>query len=294
MTEPLRQTIQLNFDDIKNIMHTGIRRASSFVRLGLDDLDQRGLGDFNLAAGVEYRFWPEVISEADRSAVKEEYKGWLVGNCLRELDLFYGLFLDKIWFALELGELHGTIVRSDYMFDNKFSRQTNGANKHKAIAEKLGNPAHFEILNSISLARNALTHHAGVIRSPTDCNNDGRDRLSMKWLALCMVASRGGAEIVVDQMPFDTELLPGTGETTTAMRLVEKTIETQAGQRLELSGAQLSELCMFYTIVCDQVIAALGKFVASKGIPMPDVKDPLTGDSTPISNDPPPNPICEI
>jgi hypothetical protein len=174
--EPKTSNITIDIDAMREVVNRAIRRASAFVRFGLDDLDERDGGDFNLTASIVYNFWPEEISSEFRDAAREEYRAWLVGSCLRELDLFYGLFLDKLWFAIEVGDLHGTSVRSDYMFDPKFARKTNVAAKQCEVAVKLGISDHFSELNSLSLARNALTHHAGVVRSPFDCNNDTRDK----------------------------------------------------------------------------------------------------------------------
>jgi hypothetical protein len=123
---------------------------------------------------------------------------------LRELDLFYGLFLDRLWFAVEIGELHGSVVPIDCTFDQKFSRKTNIASKQKGVATKLNTADHFDELYSLSLARNALAHHAGTVRSATDCNSIDRDSLTVKWRAFDVLVSRDGQEQVVHQAPFDT------------------------------------------------------------------------------------------
>lgn len=69
---------------------------------------------------------------------------------MRELDLFYGLFLDKLWLAIEVGELHGTEVRFDHVFDPKFARKTNVASKQNDVSTKLGMADYLEELNSLS------------------------------------------------------------------------------------------------------------------------------------------------
>lgn len=112
--------VRVDIDQMKGLVDTAVRRASAFVRLGLDGLPERGRDDFNLDASLHYQFWPKEIDEQSRAAVREEFSAWLVGSCLRELDLFYGLFLDRVWFAIEASELHGREVPSDYVFDSKF------------------------------------------------------------------------------------------------------------------------------------------------------------------------------
>ncbi|ASP20374.1 hypothetical protein ANTHELSMS3_01685 [Antarctobacter heliothermus] len=273
--KPKTSNINIDLDAMREVVNRAIRRASAFVRFGLDDLDERDGGDFNLTASIVYNFWPEEITSEFRDAAREEYRAWLVGSCLRELDLFYGLFLDKLWFAIEVGDLHGTSVRSDYMFDPKFARKTNVAAKQSAVAVKLGISDHLSELNSLSLARNALTHHAGVVRSPFDCNNDTRDTLIMQWLAFDMLASRDGEERVVDHAPFDTHTLPGDGPVQIGLRFTPREIVVPAGHQIKLTHPQIAELCMFYKVLCDKTLDGYRSFLREKGIlpPGPDEDD---------------------
>jgi len=259
-------TIKIDVDAIREVVSISIRRVSAFVRFGLDNLDERDGGDFNLTAGLVYRFWPEVVSDLDRVAAREEYQAWLVGSCLRELDLFYGLFLDKIWFAIEVGKLHGAKVRSDHVFDQAFARKTNIAAKQGIVAKQLGITDYFDELNSLSLARNALAHHAGVVRSPVDCNNASRSELNIRWLAFDMVASRSGQEVVVAQMPLDTNILPGSGEVEISLRVASRVLDVPAGHQIIFSNSQIAELCMFYKIICDKTIDGCISYLRDKGI----------------------------
>ncbi len=251
---------------MREVVNLAIRRASAFVRFGLDKLDERDGGDFNLTASLVYKFWPDEIASEPRDAAREEYRAWLIGSCLRELDLFYGVFLERIWFAIEVGELHGSSVRADHTFDPKFARKTNTAAKQRAVSVKLGIADHFSELNSLSLARNALAHHAGVVRSPFDCNNDARDALVIQWLAFDMLASRDGEERVIDHTPFDTHTLPGDGTIQIALRFTPRQLVVPAGHQIKLSHSQIAELCMFYRILCDEAIDGYRTFLAEKGI----------------------------
>ncbi len=259
-------TIRINFGEMSELVSLSIRRVSAFLRFGLDDLEARDGGDFRLTAGMHYHFWPEEVSKAGRDAAREEYRSWLVGSCLRELDLFYGLFLDRVWWAVEVGELHGTAVQSEHRFDAKFARDTNVAKKQKRVAEKLGTADHSEELNSLSLARNALTHRAGMVRSPVDCNNAARDVLEVKWLAIGVLASRGGEDRVVATMPFDTWELPGEGAIQIEPRLTQRVLRFPANSMVALSLPQLAELCWFYKIMGAKTIEGLTGFYRTRGL----------------------------
>ena len=250
-------SIHVDIDQMRGLVEIAIRRASAFARLGLDGLPDRGHGDFNLDASLSYQFWPIEINEHIRNEIRDEFAAWIVGSCLRELDLFYGLFLDRIWFAIEASEVHGRKVRSDFEFDRKFSRQTNVAKKQKEISFKLSIDDYFFEMNSLSLARNALAHNAGLVRAPTDCNNEDRSKLCVNWLAFDMVVSRGGEERIVERTPFDTEELPGEGEVGVALRIAQRCMEIPAGNKISFTRTQLAELCMFYKIIADKTIAGL-------------------------------------
>lgn len=264
--ETIIGSIKIDIAGMRELVDLAARRASAFVRLGLDGLEDRGDGDFNLTASLVYRFWPEDIPEETRLAAREEYRAWLIGSCLRELDLFYGLFLDKLWFAIEVAELHGTMVRSDHVFDQKFSRKTNVAAKQREVASKLDVKDYYDELNSLSLARNALTHHAGVVRAPFDCNNEARDSLSLKWLAFDMLAGREGENIVVDHAPFDTHVLPGDGPVQISLRFTPREMLIPAWTAIHLTHPQIAEMCMFYKILCDRMINGYTALLHDRGI----------------------------
>jgi hypothetical protein len=268
-TESVRREIHINLDEILGLMNIAIRRASAFARLALYDLEERGSRDFNLSAKMLYQFWPEKISHDQRSATRAEFRAWVTGNCLRELDLFYNIFLDRIWFAIEVAERHQKNENNSFQFDTKFEKDSNVANKHKKICEKLGIDSRFESLNSLSLARNALSHRSGAVKRPNDCNNVARDELKMTWLALDTILSRGGLEMLFEGEILDTAKLPGEGEVAVMIRVSERHLHVKAGERLILSEAQLAELCLYYKILSDSVAQGLAGLITQKGIAGP-------------------------
>lgn len=270
---PEPRTINIDIGEIQELVSLSIRRVSAFVRFGLDGLSERDGGDFSLTASVGYNFWPEEITKENRDSAREEYRAWLIGSCLRELDLFYGLFLDKIWFGIEVSELHGTHVQADHVFDPKFARKTNIAAKQLEVAAKLGIEAYYDELSSLSLARNSLSHNAGVVRSQSDCNNPSRDQLLIRWLAFDMLASRGGEERIVEELPFDTHTMPGEGPVQIGIRFTSRELGVSAGHPIRLSNSQIAELCMFYKIISDKIILGYQTLLGKLGILPPEVAE---------------------
>jgi hypothetical protein len=272
---PIEAKIDIDLNRIIQIAQIGIKRAIVFFRIGLDDIDKRGLGDFKVGTAMSYNFIPDDINAEDRYSLREEFQYWLIGSCLKELDLFYGIFLDEVWRTIEMGERHRTLVRSDHVFGGSFHTKTNVSDKQKLVVEKLAIEDHHEALYSLSLARNSLTHNAGVVRAPRDCNNSSRDTLQIKWYGFETVASRGGIDRIFNGTVIDTNELPGEGETTILVRLVVRSIEVPSGCKIELSADHLAELCMFYTIISSKVLEGLTKFLSSAGIEFPDASSKL-------------------
>lgn len=257
--------IRIDFEKMAAIISVAVRRVSAFIRLGLDRLDERTGIDFDLTSSVNYRWWPPNIDPDVHTEVREEYRAWLIGSCLRELDLFYGLFLDRIWFAVEVLEHHSASTLGRAKFDTKFTKDTNVANKQKRVSAKLGVADQYQRFNSLSLARNALAHNAGIIRA-SDCNDDSRARLVISWAAFEMTARRAGEERVVERSPFDTHELPGEGKIEFLLRIQPRTLEVAIGERLEFTDAQLAELAMYYKSTADLMIQALSKAYKAAGL----------------------------
>jgi hypothetical protein len=264
--QPIREEIQINLTEMTELMNVAIRRASSFARLGLDDLEKRGNGDFNLSTKISYQFWPAAISDTDRDAAREEFRAWIAGSCLRELDLFYSIFLDKTWRAIELTELHQKVVHAGFRFDNKFEKKTNVARKQQMVCDKLNIESHFDALNSLSLGRNALAHRAGFIKAPNHCNNSARDALELKWFAFDFVLERDGVQKNLEIYVIDKTELPDGGETTVYLKNFDRRLIVKAGEKLILSLEHLAELCMFYFILHSKVKDGLVEFMKGKGI----------------------------
>jgi hypothetical protein len=265
-------TLNLDLDRVSDMVGVAVRRASAFMRLGLDDLKERGNGDFNLKSELNFVFWPEKITDEDRANVRAEYEAWLTGGCLRELDQIYGLFLDQVWYAIEVIELHGSLVSVDHVFDQRFSKQTNVAKKQKLVSERLGTSDYYEELNSISLARNALTHNAGFVRSPMDCNAENRAELHVKWAAFDLMRSRGGTELPLFSDGPVEHGLPGDGDVSVLAKPVQRSYVVAAGRMIQFTEAHLAELCAFYLQLRVIATSAVFEFAKSKGLENIDLK----------------------
>lgn len=274
--ERITGVFNVSFDKLREVVNLGNRRVAAFLRFALDDLEARDGGDFRLdARSFGYSYWPKEVTKEQRDEAREEFRAWLIGACFRELDLFYSKFLDEVWFWIEVGELHGQEVPSNHVFDPRFSRQTNVARKQRDVAAKLNTHDYYDELNSLSLARNSLSHNAGYVRAPTDCNNAGRDTLTVKWFGYDMLAMREGHELVVERMPFDSNSLPGEGEVALALRKTARELVVPPRNQIRFTNSEIAEMCWFYRQICDETLEAYQAFLVERGIPMDNTATPI-------------------
>lgn len=254
--------IVIDLNKLKEMSRVALRRASSFARFGLDGLEDKAFPDFNLSASMTYQFWPAEISDQSRRAAKDEYRSWLIGSCIRELDQLFNLFLDQAWFYTLIVERAPNISRMKHSFE----RQTNVAAKQQAISERLNIQSHYDSFCSLSLARNALTHGAGHVREPFDCNSDCRKRLQMNWSAWDVVFETSTQRRRMVSLPFDTSCLGLDEAVTVSLERVIRIVSVPAGAKLTFTTEQLAELCGHYRFAMDEIVDGIFLLCAAKGI----------------------------
>ncbi|MEQ9434714.1 hypothetical protein [Hyphomonas sp.] len=269
MPKDKKPQLRVDFDPSKTraIVTTGIRRATAFLSLALHDLDSRNDVRFIVEAPMKYVFWPDEIPDETLAQVRSEFRAWAIGSCFRELEQFYGRFLDDVGKIIELAEAHGKAVKVGTNFGKKYRDNTNSASKQKTICEIIGSDDHFYELNSISLARNCMTHNLGHVRQPRDCNTDAQDALVLKWFAMDLVMTRGGEDRVLDG-PMNVSDLPGEGAAAVVIKAVTREVRFEPGQRVDLSGQQLSEICFFFAALADKTMSGLMGYLGAKKIPI--------------------------
>lgn len=272
------RAVVVNIDPrkLRAIVEVGARRASAFLTLSLQNLDSVPVQDFEITSGMSYRFWPDNLTDDIIASAKDEYRKWITSACFRDLEQHYSRFLDEVGTIAEIALVHGRTVQAGTAFGTQYRNNPNIAAKQQMLSDSLGSESHFAELNSISLARNCLAHNLGIVR-PRDCNNPERTELCVQWLAFDFLAERGGAQITIDQLPFDTSELPGEGESQLSIILRQKQVTFTVNQRIVLTEAQISQICFFYTIVAGKVLAGLIALLTRLGIiPTNPATDPPT------------------
>src|SRR5262245_60311535 len=93
---------ELNFDldKARDVARIGIRRASSFMALGLRMAADNTVRSVQLDSNMRINFVPDPLTEAQSADVRANFGKWIISNGLRELDQHFAAYVDAIYPAL--------------------------------------------------------------------------------------------------------------------------------------------------------------------------------------------------
>lgn len=241
----------------------GVNRAAAFLGMGLIPTRRAPPKSVTIEGGITWRFLPDPLPENLAKQIALEYKDWLIGNALRELDLHFSLYLDEVWRVTQWGSLHGKTVRSDHRI-KEIEGDTNAANKLSRITELLGEEnAHAEHLWSLSNARNCFSHNAGIV-SERYAKSGGKLKLSWMTFDIELVQGDNVLNITRENFPLSAPDTTKEAQIRATFRPHERLFEI--GQRIDLSEHELNEICGFYYISITETSKKLHDFLISRGI----------------------------
>lgn len=265
MTDPApqHQQITINADTLRDLGMRGVNRAAGFLGLGFIRAEAPLPTTITMSEFNRYQFLPEPLPEALAGELVKEFNAWLIGNALQELDRHFSLFVDEVWRLLDLTDAHEKVIPAGFKV-SEISGDTNAGRKFEKVAERLGIPeARPDRLWSISNARNCLAHAAGTVTERHA--NDNKQRLKLIWLASEIKLVQGEHFVIIGEHPIQA---PDPGqEAQVVMQMVDRELTFEIGEQLRLTPVQLHELCLFYAILIDNIMASLGENFAAKGIP---------------------------
>lgn len=249
---------QVNANGIK-----GVNRAAAFLGMGLFPTRQAPPKSVSIEGGINWRFLPDPLPDPLANQIASEYKVWLIGNALRELDLHFSLYLDEVWRVAQWGSLHGKQVKSDHRIE-EIDGDTNAAKKLARILEVFGDKKpDTEQLWSLSNARNCLSHNAGIV-SERYAKPEGK--LKLAWMAFDVELIQGDNVVTVtrENLPLHVPDTTSKAEIRATFRAHERLFEI--GQRIDLNEHELTEICGFYHLTVTQTSKKLQDYLVSLGI----------------------------
>jgi hypothetical protein len=261
-TQPLQ--LMIDPDKVREIARQGVRRAAAFLGVGLPLTENYIPSSLALEQYSLWRFFPEPVPEQLGKDAVREFRSWLVGNALRELDSYFNRFLDETWMMLAWSNLHGTVVSSAHTV-KQISDDTNAANKLRMVMRELGDAEpDTSMLWSMSNARNCLTHNLGVV-APRYAKFNGA--LLIRWTAIETRIQQGERHVVVPPVIIDGLQAPDPSqEADLVMVIVEREKRFAVAEKIELTPGELHEICIYYSRLADQVTERFIANLAARGI----------------------------
>jgi hypothetical protein len=195
----------------------------------------------------------------------EEYDSWLVGACLRDLHLHFELFLDDLWEYAKMVKRFGSQVPTDFILhDDQFRNITSVSTKYKKVADMLARgEERSEQFRSFHFLRNCLTHGAGYVRK-RDCNTD-LPSLRVQWLGQDVLVADAEKEVPINEAIWNKYVTP-EGGAKIILKITERCVEANLGEKAALSVEQMAEVCWFYTSTADLLVDELERLLPSAGM----------------------------
>lgn len=191
---------------------------------------------------------PDLPVEGVRE-VQNNFRIWIIGNALRELDQATSIFADRVFESRTLVEFHGKPLSQEALDSiEKFKAETNVAAKLGIIAQRFGIDSDLLVhMRGLSKARNALSHNFGNV-GERHTTHEGELRLS--WL---------GFEVAVGEriLSEDFEQFRVEKDTPVTFRALVRERTVPLNAPIELSPYDLSEICMTYWVQAQKIISAL-------------------------------------
>lgn len=269
-------TLHFDLDKLKDVAIRSVRRAATFLGIGINSTSDWHTQTLTLQAQSMWRFVPDPLPEGFLEHAVYEFRTWIAANALRELDAGFNTFLDQAWNILAWSKLHGTRVKSDHTIKG-IEADTNAASKYeKVITEAGAQPHDLPELKSLSNLRNCLTHSHGVVTS-RHLNTD--KALLVQWKGFEMRLQQEDVYVVFPcPMPEQGIQAPDPSKPAQVVGVVvsrEKRFEVSKPVALEPS--ELHEICWGYLRRTDEVTDAILADMRKRGISAPGGANPESG-----------------
>jgi hypothetical protein len=255
---PNKKTVNVDLSKMLDIAKVGIRRASSFMALGLRVAADDTIRSVRLDTNFQIAFMPDPLSAEQSADVRANFAKWVISNALRELEQHFAAYVDAAYPALVATKTKGIPLRELLLQQKTMVNDTNLGSKLRRLEVEFGiKSSSLDHIASMSHARNALTHNLG--RVATRHCNDGQT-LKLTWRGMDMMI--GDKAISGSFEPVRAEKGASIG---VGFPLRERVFKI--GQVVELSPHDLSEICLTFNHQADELHRTLIKYAKDNGVP---------------------------
>ena len=261
------RTVHLHFDldNLKISSHRNVKRCAAMLAIAMNSTSDWRQQSLSLTSESMYNFLNDPNSDELRELVTKEFRIWVAGNILRELDAGFSLFLDRAWSMLAWSKHHGSAIKSDYTIKT-IESDTNSAKKYERIMRAAdADPIDGESLRSLSTLRNCLAHAQGIV---TDRHRNTPTALVANWRAWEMRLYQDGDYSVLTSAIIepDKQIPDQTKPAQLVGVVVDRRREFCLGEPIVLTPLDLHEICWGYLTRTDEVIGAIQRDMLSRGI----------------------------
>ncbi|GJE27695.1 hypothetical protein LKMONMHP_2556 [Methylobacterium organophilum] len=246
-------------------MRDALQRAAVFLGYAVNAAEGTPLSSVRLKAPIELSVGvPDPIPEEQRPAYQQQFRNWVIGQALIELDQNYQRFVVssiETIADLEHFKTHRTLC---------LVHKPNLANTW-TVHEQFHSPAghtdqsHLDesrYLRSLGNARNCLAHDSGLV---TERRLTDGDTMPIRWPGqdIYQTLHSGERQLLQREHPFEVRQ-EDIGTTLSAEAVVREKIY-RAGDTILFSSTDLSEIIFFYQILAMRIGAELHRLVEEAG-----------------------------
>lgn len=247
----------IDLDHLYRPALVGIHRAYIFMRFGAQGVHVSNFEDTELPGRNQLLIVPEPMPKEMLQDYLIRFRAWIVGNGLRELTEAYSKFLDEVY-----DRALGILSTPDQDRRLRTFAQASLREKVRRLRHEMnidgGFSQHFE---SLTAARNALTHGTGTVRE-RDCT-DGNE-LVITWRGLeVYFTGEDGVRYRIGDEPKEMKLREPL-ETVT----VDRERRWPRGERVVLAASELAEICFMANHEAIDVLESLREFGVKHGVTM--------------------------
>lgn len=276
-----KKQVVIDFSQILDVAMKGVRRTAVFMGLGLNAASDPALTKFSLEGRSYMQLVPEPQPPETVAHFKTEFGKWIVGCGLRELLETFETFLTEVFDACMVSAIKAGLVTQAEAEKERKRFGFGGLSNKVTVLGKLGvTGVHSHYFASLYEARNCLTHRQGLV-GWEDCKDAAvPGRLVLTWRGYAREIREPSGNII----PLEDErgvpcglpvYLPDGGDM--LVRVLERRREFAVGDVVELSPADLAEICAFVIHEAQAILASAVAYVEGPcGIPVQRPEEPET------------------
>ncbi|MBL8576130.1 MAG: hypothetical protein JNK47_02805 [Mesorhizobium sp.] len=243
--------LKVNFDAMRRIVDLAVRRAVTFMGIGVN----AGLAEppisHLLQGGMQFKVVPDELTESQHQDVAREFTSWIIANAFRELAESFSVFLVEIFKAAYVLQNEPVSHATWSKAVSRFSRE--GVGKQLSVVSiMLGIEETFTpTFVALNQARNCLAHRRGVVGLP-DATEGGKFVMRWRAFAVTLEDGRDLSLALRDTAPIIIEK-----DQSISMGMTDREKAFVVGEGIRLDRHDLAEIAMAVHFGCEHVIKGM-------------------------------------